>query len=229
MTSDAWSIASRTILAFFEHRDGMLMHKRIDQEKVEANSNKDKKIAKAKAAAEARWAKYPPSKAPSMPQAMPEQCPSPSPSPSPNGEKENTDAACPEPRCDDSSADLQEVPQKTKSAASTKFDPKTALIAEGVDEQQAADFLQIRKAKKAPLTVTALEGIKGEAEKAGMTLASAVAVCCVRGWQGFKASWIIDEQRGDQRSNNGRPSLNDIGVQKGADDDIFNQMRTTLP
>jgi hypothetical protein len=71
-----------------------------------------------------------------------------------------------------------------------KFDAKAALIAEGVDPQQAADFLQIRKAKKAPFTQTALDGLKREAEKAGVTPASAVATCCERGWQGFKAEWL---------------------------------------
>lgn len=71
-----------------------------------------------------------------------------------------------------------------------KFDAKAALIAEGVDPQHAADYLQIRKAKKAPFTQTALDGLKREAEKAGVTPASAVAMCCERGWQGFKAEWL---------------------------------------
>lgn len=63
------------------------------------------------------------------------------------------------------------------------------LVAMGVDEQVAIDFLSIRKAKKAPLTTTALKGIEKEAEKAGVTLSTALATCAVRGWQSFKAEW----------------------------------------
>lgn len=61
---------------------------------------------------------------------------------------------------------------------------------EGVDESVWADFLSIRKAKRAPLTATALDGIEREASKAGMRLADVLALCCSRGWQGFKAEWV---------------------------------------
>lgn len=103
-----------------------------------------------------------------------------------------------------------------------KFDAKATLIAEGVDAQQASDFLQIRKAKKAPLTQTALDGIKREAEKAGLALAAAVELCCLRGWQGFKAEWVT-EHRGTARAT-GRPSINDFGGDDDSDDP-FNQFR----
>lgn len=63
------------------------------------------------------------------------------------------------------------------------------LVAEGVDNQTASDFLKVRKAKRAPLTITALEGIKREAEKAGITFTTAVKICVERGWQGFRHDW----------------------------------------
>ena len=63
------------------------------------------------------------------------------------------------------------------------------LVAKGVDEQVAIDFLSIRRAKKSPLTTTALQGIEKEAEKAGVTLSTALATCAIRGWQSFKAEW----------------------------------------
>lgn len=71
-----------------------------------------------------------------------------------------------------------------------KFDPMRALLDAGVRRQIAKDWLAIRKAKRAPLTLTALEGIQAEAVKAGMTLAQAVQIACESGWQGFKASWL---------------------------------------
>lgn len=61
---------------------------------------------------------------------------------------------------------------------------------EGVSDSVWSDFLAIRKAKRAPLTATALEGIEREATKAGMNLADVLALCCTRGWQGFKADWV---------------------------------------
>jgi len=63
------------------------------------------------------------------------------------------------------------------------------LVAEGIDSQIASDFLAIRKAKRAPLTTTALDGIKREAAKAVITLEDALRICIERGWQGFKADW----------------------------------------
>lgn len=52
-----------------------------------------------------------------------------------------------------------------------------------------ADFLTIRKAKRAPLTATALAGIRREADKVGVSLEQALTVCCERGWVGFRADW----------------------------------------
>ena len=61
---------------------------------------------------------------------------------------------------------------------------------DGVDAQVWQDFQKLRKAKKAPVTQTVVDGIRGEAAKAGLTLGDALAVCCKRGWQGFEASWV---------------------------------------
>jgi len=65
-----------------------------------------------------------------------------------------------------------------------------ATAPESVDNSVWEDFLKIRKAKKAPMTATALEAIKREAEKAGWPLNDAIKECVVRGWQGFKAEWV---------------------------------------
>lgn len=72
------------------------------------------------------------------------------------------------------------------------------LSDEGIDSQVASDFLAIRKAKRAPLTATALDGIKREAGKAGITLEDALRVCVERGWQAFKAEW----HQGDRGKKN---------------------------
>lgn len=64
------------------------------------------------------------------------------------------------------------------------------LVALGVDQQNAADWLRTRKEKKLPLTKTALDGVQREASKAGLTLAAAVKTAAESSWGGFKASWV---------------------------------------
>ena len=64
---------------------------------------------------------------------------------------------------------------------------------DGVSVSIFNDYLKIRKAKKSPLTATALNGLKREADKAKMSLQSVLEMCCERGWVGFKAEWIETE------------------------------------
>jgi len=70
---------------------------------------------------------------------------------------------------------------------SKKENPKDLLP--DIPEQLLNDFIQLRKQKKAPITRTAIEGIKKEAAKADLSLENALIVCCERNWQGFKAEW----------------------------------------
>jgi DNA-binding transcriptional regulator YhcF (GntR family) len=70
---------------------------------------------------------------------------------------------------------------------------KTALLAQ-LPASLVSDFLEIRKAKKSPLTQTAVDGIQREAEKAGISLEDAIRACCEFGWAGFNAGWFADRQ-----------------------------------
>ena len=80
----------------------------------------------------------------------------------------------------------EKINQKEKPAA-----PKRdVVIPQGVSESTWADWLQLRKAKRAPVTQTALDQIAGEAVKAGWTLEQALAESIARGWTGFKADWL---------------------------------------
>ena len=63
-----------------------------------------------------------------------------------------------------------------------------------VPESVWQDFQALRKAKRAALTDTAMDGIRREAAKAGIGLADALAYCCEAGWQGFNAGWYADRQ-----------------------------------
>ena len=82
-----------------------------------------------------------------------------------------------------------EVVKAAKPSAISKPDEVT--------DQVWADFLQIRKAKRSPLTATALAGIEREAAKAGIGLQQALEVCCESGWVGFKADWYANRTAQD--------------------------------
>jgi uncharacterized protein YdaU (DUF1376 family) len=98
---------------------------------------------------------------------------------------------------------------------------------EGVSESIFKDYLEVRKAKKAKWTQTALKGLQREAEKAKMSLQDVIQLCCERNWVGFKAEWAnsqnpVSKQVDDKSwmfSNQGIESkakelgVNDYGIQ----------------
>jgi hypothetical protein len=86
--------------------------------------------------------------------------------------------------------DSPETETETETKKEKKQSHSVAGAPESVDNLVWEDFLKIRKAKKAPMTATALEGIKREATKAGWTLNDAIRECVIRGWQGFKSDWV---------------------------------------
>jgi len=82
--------------------------------------------------------------------------------------------------------------KQTKAPAESSFDPISQLESRGVNRQTALDWMKLRKAKRLPLTTTALQGVEREAGKAGLTLEQALLISCRRGWAGFENSWLTD-------------------------------------
>lgn len=100
----------------------------------------------------------------------------------------------------DNQEDNQEDKQKpTPSSSSSSSTINNINRPDSVPEQVWNDFLKIRKAKKAPLTQTALDGIEREADEAGWTVEEAITECVTRGWQGFKAEWVCKVQQTNNR------------------------------
>ena len=75
-------------------------------------------------------------------------------------------------------------PSRTIKEPSTKD-----IRPDDISETLWADFLTIRKAKKAPVTATVIAGLRREAKLAGIEFSLVVATCCERGWASFKADW----------------------------------------
>ena len=86
----------------------------------------------------------------------------------------------------------------------TKHEADLALLAEhGITGQIAEDFLTIRKAKRQPLTDTAMRLIASEAQKVGMTAFQAVVFSIGNGWGSFRADWVRNKTFGKQSGGNG--------------------------
>lgn len=86
--------------------------------------------------------------------------------------------------------------QQTYPTTIEKNTPAAITCPTGVLESTWNDFVKQRKAKKAAITETALNGIEREARKANMSLNAALQEICARGWTGFKAEWVkTDEQK----------------------------------
>ena len=81
------------------------------------------------------------------------------------------------------------------AVAADRFDAARFLVEQGADQQTAADYLELRKAKKAASTRTALRAVVAEAAKAGIPVGVALTTCCARGWAGFKADWVDPKPR----------------------------------
>lgn len=56
------------------------------------------------------------------------------------------------------------------------------------------EFVALRKAKKARVTQTVLDGLQKEADKAGWTLEQVLKEIILRNWQSFKADWVQPRQ-----------------------------------
>ena len=78
----------------------------------------------------------------------------------------------------------------TPSPKPPKFDFKAELIKIGVSEQVAADFIAVRRDKKATNTVTAFNAIHREILKANKPADICIGYAVERGWKGFKSEWM---------------------------------------
>ena len=98
--------------------------------------------------------------------------------------------------------------QETINKKQETYNNKTLKRPRNVTKKTWDDFLVHRKNKKAPLTETALKGIKNEVKKTTISLEDALVMCQARGWQSFKSDWISKEQKSFATTNYGE------GVQK---------------
>ncbi len=83
---------------------------------------------------------------------------------------------------------------KKEKIIKKEIDPELKKLLHDVDDQVITDFSILRKQKKAPITESAVNGLRREAAQAGIDLQTALITCCQNGWQGFKAEWYKKSQ-----------------------------------
>ena len=91
-------------------------------------------------------------------------------------------------------AEYIDPPKGGLSARDARARTRTRAAAPRLDfydlpENLIGDWQTQRKAIRAPITQTVIDGFKREAEKAGISLEQAVRFALERNWQGFRASW----------------------------------------
>ncbi|HFA8837683.1 TPA: replication protein, partial [Neisseria gonorrhoeae] len=103
-----------------------------------------------------------------------------------------------------------EPPESGKRAPAAKakktgrHETELSLLADyGITGQVAADFLQVRKAKRQPLTETAMRLIAADAEKCGMTALQAAEYAIASGWGSFRADWLQNKTFGGSGNRGG--------------------------
>lgn len=166
---------------FFQQDDGW-HHSRCDRELEEYRTKKDK----ARNSASARW---------SNAKAMRTHT------------ERNADASVFDANQEPRTNNQEPITKEIKPRASRKAQPDgcltvSDLVAQGVDEQHAKDWMRVRKDKGAKtLTLTAWKTVKTEADAAGMTPAQAVKMSAENSWQGFKASWVSGRNRPQQNQS----------------------------
>lgn len=87
--------------------------------------------------------------------------------------------------------------RETETETKKEKEKKATGVAcpDGVGEDVWQDWLQLRKAKKAPVTQTVVNSATKEAEKAGISLNAFLTIWCARGSQGLQAEWLKTNER----------------------------------
>lgn len=86
--------------------------------------------------------------------------------------------------------------EKIKEESKTKAEPRKRDPIpdkpDGVTDQTWADWLALRKAKRAVVSPTVIKGAEVEAAKAGLSLEEFLQIWCRRGSQGLEAQWLLN-------------------------------------
>lgn len=100
----------------------------------------------------------------------------------------------------------------------TRFMFNKELLNLGCDKELVIEYMAHRKTKKASNSKIAFDGLIREQQKSGLDLNAVMKICIERGWRGFEASWL-NNQNGNyqQRHDNRPPDIGEYMRTQGAD------------
>ena len=107
-------------------------------------------------------------------------------------------------------------PNNESNNIKEKFSFAGELKKLGANEQLISDWLQVRKAKKAGNTETALNGFMKQVEKSGLPLNTVLEICVIRSWQGFNADWLKNIDLSEFQPKQTTPAPQNLKTVKGA-------------
>lgn len=107
-------------------------------------------------------------------------------------------------------------PNNESNNIKEKFSFAGELKKLGANEQLISDWLQVRKAKKAGNTETALNGFMKQVEKSGLPLDTVLEICVIRSWQGFNVDWLKNIDLSEFQPKQTTPISQNLKTVKGA-------------
>jgi len=112
--------------------------------------------------------------------------------------------------------------KETKDLYIEKFNFKKSLLDFGFKDELVTEWIQVRKAKKATNTETALKGFMSEVKKSGRSPDEILTICIENSWKGFKTEWITN------LNQNGKSNTNNQYTPRTADDKLAEAKRRIL-
>lgn len=85
----------------------------------------------------------------------------------------------------------------TKNQDKTITRKRELICPDDVREEVWKAWVELRKSKRAPVSQVAVIKIRGEADRANISLDAALEICCARGWQGFNADWLKTDKKSE--------------------------------
>ena len=74
-------------------------------------------------------------------------------------------------------------------------EPDKYISTAGVSKEAWEGFQALRRARKAPVTVSVVKSLEKQAGLANMTLDDAMRLCAERGWLTMRADWVAGKQQ----------------------------------
>ncbi len=71
-----------------------------------------------------------------------------------------------------------------------RFSKSDLIYDFGINKEVAESYLEVRTAKKSPLTKLAFKKLVNQAKKAELTIEQVMTTCAEKNWVGFEASWL---------------------------------------